>query len=101
MRAAELIKIQNEKLAEFCAAMPGRFVAFAAVALQHPQRAVGQLEYAIKGLGLPASRSVAALPGRSWPLRNSTRSGPRRKSWASAFQCSCVSYFTLTGYSCS
>src|SRR6201981_968012 len=31
--AAELIKIQNEKLAEFCAAMPDRFVAFATVAL--------------------------------------------------------------------
>src|SRR6516162_4150398 len=27
--AAELIKIQNEKLAEFCAATPDRFVAFA------------------------------------------------------------------------
>src|SRR5260370_1385123 len=34
--AAELIKIQNEKLAEFCAATPDRFVAFATVALQHP-----------------------------------------------------------------
>ena len=50
--AAELIKIQNEKLAEFCAAMPDRFVAFATVALQHPQLAVEQLEYAIKTLGL-------------------------------------------------
>ena len=34
--AAELIKIQNEKLAEFCSAMPDRFVAFATVTLQHP-----------------------------------------------------------------
>src|SRR5208282_3241729 len=50
--AAELIKIQNEKLAEFCAATPDRFVAFATVALQHPQLAVEQLEYAIKTLGL-------------------------------------------------
>src|SRR6266699_4931602 len=50
--AAELIKIQNEKLAEFCAATPDRFVAFATVALQHPQLAVEQLEYAIKRLGL-------------------------------------------------
>src|SRR5207248_10132567 len=31
---------------------PGRLVAFATVALQHPQLAVEQLEYAIKGLGL-------------------------------------------------
>src|SRR5947209_5564514 len=50
--AAELIRIQNEKLAEFCAATPDRFVAFATVALQHPQLAVEQLEYAIKTLGL-------------------------------------------------
>src|SRR5262245_53973592 len=50
--AAELIKIQNEKLAEFCAATPDRFVAFATVALQHPDLAVEQLQYAIKNLGL-------------------------------------------------
>ena len=50
--AAELIRVQNEKLAEFCAAMPDRFVAFATVALQHPQLAVEQLEHAIKTLGL-------------------------------------------------
>src|SRR5579875_2737939 len=50
--AAELIRIQNEKLAEFCAAMPDRFVAFATVALQHPDLAVEQLDYAIKKLGL-------------------------------------------------
>jgi aminocarboxymuconate-semialdehyde decarboxylase len=50
--AAELIKIQNEKLAEFCASTPDRFVAFATVALQHPDLAVEQLEYAIKRLGL-------------------------------------------------
>ena len=60
--AAELIKIQNEKLAEFCAATPDRFVAFAMVALQHPQLAVEQLEYAIKRLrlrGLSIGGSVA------------------------------------------
>jgi aminocarboxymuconate-semialdehyde decarboxylase len=50
--AAELIRIQNEKLAEFCAATPDRFVAFATVALQHPQLAVEQLDHAVKSLGL-------------------------------------------------
>jgi len=60
--AAELIKIQNEKLAEFCAATPDRFVAFATVALQHPDLAVEQLQYAIKTLelrGLSVGGSVA------------------------------------------
>src|SRR5207244_7612990 len=50
--AVELIKIQNEKLAEFCAVTPDRFVAFATVALQHPDLAVEQLQYAIRRLGL-------------------------------------------------
>ena len=65
--AAELIKIQNEKLAEFCAATPERFVAFATVALQHPQLAVEQLEYAIKSLGCAGCRSAAVSPARNWP----------------------------------
>jgi aminocarboxymuconate-semialdehyde decarboxylase len=50
--AAALIKIQNEKLAEFCAANSERFVAFASVALQHPDLAVEQLVYGVKTLGL-------------------------------------------------
>jgi len=50
--AAQLIKLQNEKLAEFCAAHKERFVAFATVALQHPDLAVEQLVYGVKSLGL-------------------------------------------------
>src|SRR5262245_16831030 len=50
--ARELIRIQNEKLAEFCAANPERFVAFASVALQHPDLAVEQLEDGVKKYGL-------------------------------------------------
>ena len=50
--AAAVIKLQNERLAELCAAQPDRFVAFATIALQHPDLAVRQLEDAIKRLGL-------------------------------------------------
>jgi len=50
--AQKLITIQNEKLAEACAANPERFVAFASVALQHPDLAAEQLEDAVKRLGL-------------------------------------------------
>ncbi|HEV8615964.1 MAG TPA: amidohydrolase family protein [Methylomirabilota bacterium] len=50
--ARELIRIQNEKLAEICAAQPERFVAFASVALQHPDLAVEQLEEGVKRYGL-------------------------------------------------
>src|SRR6202034_122024 len=42
--ATQLIRIQNEKLAELCAAHPDRFVAFASVALQFPDLAAQQLE---------------------------------------------------------
>jgi aminocarboxymuconate-semialdehyde decarboxylase len=50
--AAALIKLQNEKLAELVARQPDRFVAFATMALQHPDLAVEQLDYGIKKLGL-------------------------------------------------
>jgi aminocarboxymuconate-semialdehyde decarboxylase len=50
--AREVCRIQNEKLAEACAAHPERFVAFATVALQHPDLAAEQLEDAVKKYGL-------------------------------------------------
>jgi aminocarboxymuconate-semialdehyde decarboxylase len=49
---AQVIGIQNQKLAEFCAANPDRFAAFASVALQFPDLAVQQLEQGVKQLGL-------------------------------------------------
>ena len=58
--ARELIRIQNEKLAEACAANPERFVAFASVALQHPDLAAEQLQegvtkYGLRGAGIGGS----------------------------------------------
>jgi len=50
--AKQIVKLQNEKLAEACAANPERFVAFATVALQHPDLAAEQLEEAVKKYGL-------------------------------------------------
>src|SRR6201988_2795868 len=49
--AAELIRIPNETLVEFCAAQPDRFVAFATSALQYPDLAAEQIEHAVKKLG--------------------------------------------------
>ena len=42
--AERVVSIQNERLAEYCAAMPDRFVAFASVALQFPDLAATQLQ---------------------------------------------------------
>ena len=45
---AKVVQLQNEKLAELCAAHPDRFVAFASLALQFPDLAIEQLETAVK-----------------------------------------------------
>jgi aminocarboxymuconate-semialdehyde decarboxylase len=62
--AAELIRIQNEALAEACAAHPARFVAFTTVALQHPDLAVEQLEAGIRRYGLRGVSLGGSVNGR-------------------------------------
>jgi aminocarboxymuconate-semialdehyde decarboxylase len=49
--AQQIVKVQDEKLAAWCATNPGRFVALTSVALQYPDLAAEQLEQAMK-LGL-------------------------------------------------
>jgi predicted TIM-barrel fold metal-dependent hydrolase len=50
--AAQIVKIQNEKLAELCASKPDRFAGFASLTLQAPDLAVQELEAAVKKQGL-------------------------------------------------
>ena len=50
--ARRIVQVQNEGLAKWVAAHPDRFVAFASVALQHPDLAAEQLEDAVRKLGL-------------------------------------------------
>jgi aminocarboxymuconate-semialdehyde decarboxylase len=64
--AAKVIEIQNERLAEFCAANPDRFVAFASVALQFPDLAVQQLEQAVKQQGLRGAAVGASVAGEEF-----------------------------------
>jgi aminocarboxymuconate-semialdehyde decarboxylase len=64
--AAEIIRMQNEKLAEFCATYPERFVAFASVALQHPDLAIQQLEHGVKKLGLRGAAVGASVAGEEF-----------------------------------
>ena len=62
--SAELIRLQNEALVEFCAKQPDRFVGFATAALQHPELAAEQVEHAVKKLGfrgVSVGGSVAGL----------------------------------------
>ena len=50
--ARQIVRAQNEGLAAWVAAHPDRFVAFASVALQHPDLAAEQLEEGVTRLGL-------------------------------------------------
>jgi predicted TIM-barrel fold metal-dependent hydrolase len=50
--AEQIVRIQNEKLAELCASKPDRFAGFASLTLQAPDLAVKELEAAIKKQGL-------------------------------------------------
>src|ERR1700730_1951292 len=61
--AAELIRIQNETLTEFCARNPDRFVAFATAALQHPDLAAEQVEHAVKKLGFRGVGVAGSVAG--------------------------------------
>ena len=61
--AGQVVKLQNEKLAETCAAHPDRFVGLASVALQHPDLAAEQLEHAVKRLGLRGALIAGSVNG--------------------------------------
>src|SRR5512145_1978941 len=61
--ATQVVRIQNERLAEFCGKYPDRFVAFASVALQFPDLAVQQLVEGVKKLGLRGAAVGASVAG--------------------------------------
>jgi aminocarboxymuconate-semialdehyde decarboxylase len=68
-KAAAIIRIQNEALAEACAANPDRFVAFASAALQFPDLAAEQLEagakrYGLRGVAIGGNVAGAELSDR-------------------------------------
>ncbi|HWX82938.1 MAG TPA: amidohydrolase family protein [Xanthobacteraceae bacterium] len=59
--AAKIVELQNEKLADLCAAHPDRFAAYASLALQYPDLAVQQLETAMKKQGLRGAAIGASV----------------------------------------
>lgn len=50
--ARKIVQIQNEKIADLCAAYPKRFVGLGTVALQHPSLAIEQIEEGVKKYGM-------------------------------------------------
>jgi aminocarboxymuconate-semialdehyde decarboxylase len=61
---AQIVKLQNEKLAEICTKESERFVALASVALQYPDLAAEQLEEAVKRLGLRGALIGGSVNGQ-------------------------------------
>jgi predicted TIM-barrel fold metal-dependent hydrolase len=64
--AGQIVKIQNEKLAELCASKPDRFAAFASLTLQAPDLAVQELETAVKKQGLKGAAVGGAVNGEAF-----------------------------------
>jgi aminocarboxymuconate-semialdehyde decarboxylase len=62
--ARDLIQLQNEKIAQAVAAQPDRFVGMATLALQHPDLAAEQLDYAVKKLGLRGAAIGGSVEGQ-------------------------------------
>ena len=64
--AGEIIRVQNDKLAELCASKPDRFAAFGSLALQFPDLAVAQLETAMKKQGLRGAAIGGSVAGEEF-----------------------------------
>jgi len=61
--AGQVVKIQNEKLAELCASKSDRFAGFASLTLQAPDLAVQELETAVKKQGLKGAAIGGIVDG--------------------------------------
>lgn len=66
--AGRVVRLHDEKLAEWCNAHPDRFTALSSVALQFPDLAAQQLEHAVKNLGLRGASVGGHVQGESLSL---------------------------------
>jgi predicted TIM-barrel fold metal-dependent hydrolase len=64
--AAQIVKVNNEELAELCSSKPDRFAAFASLTLQAPDLAVQELETAVKKQGLKGVAIGATMNGEEF-----------------------------------
>jgi len=62
--ARDLIKLQNERISQWCAQHPDRFVGMATLALQHPDLAADQLDEAVKKLGMRGAAIGGSVEGQ-------------------------------------
>jgi aminocarboxymuconate-semialdehyde decarboxylase len=62
--ARDLVALQNERISQWCAKHPDRFVGMAALALQHPDLAAEQLDQAVRKLGLRGAAIGGSVEGQ-------------------------------------
>jgi aminocarboxymuconate-semialdehyde decarboxylase len=62
--AQQIVRQQNEAIAEICERHPQRFVGLGTLALQHPELAVEQLKHAIQILGLKGVEISTSVNGK-------------------------------------
>jgi len=62
-RAQQIVRVQNEHVAEVCAQHPDRLIGLGTLALQHAELAAEQLEYGMKRLGLKGVEISTSVNG--------------------------------------
>jgi aminocarboxymuconate-semialdehyde decarboxylase len=60
----QIVRLQNEAIAEMCARHPRRLAGLGTLALQHPALAAEQLEHAVKTLGLKGVEISTSVSGK-------------------------------------
>jgi aminocarboxymuconate-semialdehyde decarboxylase len=65
----DVVALQNQKLAEMCAARPDRLCGLGAVSLHHPDLAAEQVEQAMKIHGFPGFMVTGSVPGEEISAR--------------------------------
>ena len=67
--ADQIVRLQNEKMAAWCAAHPDRFVGLASVALQYPDLAAAELDDAVRKLGMRGVAIGGSVEGEELSAR--------------------------------
>jgi aminocarboxymuconate-semialdehyde decarboxylase len=91
--AKEIVRVQNEHVAELCSLLPERFVGLGTLALQHSELSVEQLTHAVKTLGLKGVEISTAVNGLD------LADAKFEKFWAKADELGCVVFIHPLGTS--
>ncbi len=91
--AKEIVRVQNEQIAEVCSLLPERFAGLGTIALQHPELSVEQLTNAVKTLGLRGVEISTAVNGLD------LADAKFEKFWAKADELGCVVFIHPLGTS--